>query len=77
MTQQLKWKKQVPNEEGYWLRVNAGHRVQLHKVWHEFGSLQIMWGWGSKELCKVKDIKAKLRYFYWYGPLPEPPEEAL
>jgi hypothetical protein len=80
----LEWKKQVPNEEGYWLRVNAGHGVQLHRVWFEpliprfKDKLIIKWGWGGNQnLCTVESIKEKLEYFYWCGPVLNPPKEAL
>lgn len=74
----MKWEKQVPNKAGWWLRVNAGHRVQLHRVFGDFRSLEIIWGWSGKQgPCKIKDIEEKLKYFFWCGPLPEPPAEAL
>lgn len=84
-TEQM-WKKQVPNVAGYWLRVNAGHKVQLHLVfttyrdpkWKKSEGLEIYWGWGgSQKLCRVENIKHRLKEFYWCGPLPEPPEEIL
>ena len=81
----MEWKKQIPNKAGYWLRVNAGHRVQLHQVfmtyrdpkWKEGKGLEIYWGWGgSQKPCRIKDIKDRLKLFYWYGPLIEPPNSA-
>jgi len=73
----IEWKKQIPNKPGYWMRVNAGHRVQLHHV-HKAGGLRISWGWtGEEKLKLVKDIEDKLKYFWWCGPYPEPPKEAL
>lgn len=72
------WEKQVPNEAGYWLRVNAGHQVQLHQVIRINNVLKIAWGWsGNKKLCNVVDIADKLKCFYWRGVIPEPPEQAL
>lgn len=72
------WKKQIPNAVGYWLRVNAGHRVQLHKIFELDGELMLIWGWGGNEVpCVVEQIREKLKSFYWCGPLPEPPKEAL
>jgi hypothetical protein len=82
----MNWKKQVPNKAGYWLRVNAGHHVGLHHVFTTYRDpkfkrstgLEIIWGWGgSEKACRVKDIENKLKCFWWYGPLPEPPKEAL
>ena len=74
-----KWKKQIPDKAGYWLRVNAGHRVQLHHIVDDWGKgLELFWGWGgSEKLMLVKDIKDRLKQFYWCGPLPFAPEEAL
>ncbi len=73
----MEWKKQIPNKAGYWLRVNAGHNVQLHHIWETQG-LRIIWGWGgSEKLMLVEGIRDRLKHFYWYGPLPEPPEEAM
>ncbi len=72
------WKKQFPDKVGYWLRVNAGHRVSLEKVFELDGKLAIHWGWSNQPVrCLIDDIKEKLECFWWYGPMPEPPEEAL
>lgn len=63
------WKKQVPDKEGYWIRLNAVHRPQLHKVSKGIKNrgLVIGWGWGGEEgLMPVKDIADKLSYFYWH-----------
>ena len=76
----MKWAKQIPNKAGYWLRVNAGHRVQLHLIGNFSAKkeLEIYWGWGGEEqICRIKDIENKLDCFWWYGPLPRPPKCAL
>ena len=81
----MEWKKQVPNKAGYWLRVNAGHRVQLHLIapmalftGREDKQLSIYWGWsGHEEPKRLEDIKDKLKCFYWCGSIPEPPKEIL
>ena len=76
----LEWKKQIPNKEGYWLRVNAVGRVAFHKVFNDFCSddkLSIYWGWSPQSKSLIENIKDKLGAFYWCGPLPEPPEQAL
>lgn len=75
----MEWQKQIPNKPGYWMRVNAGHRIQLHHIFDDTGrGLELYWGWGGdSRLIRISEIKDKLKYFYWYGPLPEPPKEAL
>lgn len=81
----LVWKKQIPNKAGYWLRVNAGHRVQLHRIYKadkimpNAGKLCICWGFdgGTEVLLNEPKMQEKMKYFYWYGPLPIPPKEAL
>ena len=84
----MSWAKQLPNKPGYWLRVNAGHRVQLHKIWEDTGphkgkirpGLYVIWGWSGEERpCRIDEPKMeqKLKSFWWYGPLPLPPKEAL
>lgn len=73
----MEWKKQIPNNDGYWLRVNAGHRVQLHQVF-DLDGLRIVWGWGGQEkVMLIENIKDRLEHYYWYGPLPVPPKKAL
>lgn len=83
MAKKLEWKKQIPNQVGYWLRLNAGHRVQLHHVYKtyrdRFGKkgegLEMYWGWGGgMKSNRIDTIKDRLELFYWYGPLPEPPD---
>ena len=76
----MEWKKQIPDKAGYWLRVNAGHSVEMHKVFKDFphdNKLTIYWGWSPQSKSLIEGIKRKLKHFYWYGPLPEPPENAL
>ena len=74
------WKKQIPNKSGYWMRVNAGHRVEMSKVFKDSphdNKLTIYWGHSPQSKSLIENIKDKLKYFYWYGPLPEPPDIAL
>jgi hypothetical protein len=37
----------------------------------------IFWGWSPQSKCLIESIKDKLKHFYWCGPLPEPPNEAI
>lgn len=76
----LEWKLKAPHCKGYWLRVNAGHRVELHQIIEIDGVPSIMWGWsGSQALISIVDERwvDKLGSFWWLGPLPDPPENAL
>lgn len=84
----MKWEKKVPDKPGYWLRVNAGHSVQLHKVClgdkllgkPRAGKLTIQWGWsGETRECLIASeiMQCKMKHFYWYGPLKFPLAEAL
>lgn len=76
------WEKQIPNKEGYWLRVNAGHQVSLHKVWkYELNpyknKLVILWGWSGEKgilLVDSEEGKIKLSDWLWYGPILFPVE---
>ena len=77
---ELQWKKQPPNKEGHWLRVNAAGRVELHCIFKDSPhdqKLSIYWGWSPQSKQLIKNIKAKLICFWWYGPLPKPPNEAV
>jgi hypothetical protein len=38
------WSRDGPKEDGYYFRVNAGHRVQMHSVRKGL----ISWGWGGE-----------------------------
>jgi len=79
----MEWKKQIPNQAGYWLRVNVVGSVEMRRVWVEnripryIGKLMIIWGWGYGSWVEVEKIKARLGQFRWYGPLPEPPVEVV
>lgn len=82
----LNWERGVPDEEGYWLRVTAGHTIQLKLVYRENeiprlkGELVIFWGWSGEQSLQVissSEMQHKLSHFYWYGPIPRPTEEAM
>ena len=76
--EKIKWEKQIPDKAGYWLRVNAGHRIEVKQVFDEGYGLEIIWGWGgSQKVCKVKDVEERLRSFFWFGPILEPPKKAF
>ncbi len=73
-----RWKKQVPDKEGHWLRVNAAGRIMHHSVFKDStldDKLSIYWGWSPTKCCLVKEIQDKLSYFYWYGPIAPPKGE--
>lgn len=75
-----RWKKQVPDTVGHWLRVNAVGRVEHSKIFKDSyldNKLSIYWGWSPQSKCLVENIREKLGCFYWLGPLTEPPEKAL
>lgn len=84
------WTRTGPKTEGYYLRVNAGHGVSLHWVQRfalgVFRGLKIFWGWGGDggwipaSHPKVQKGPAVAggdqEGWWWYGPIPKPPEEA-
>lgn len=81
---ELKWKKEIPNKEGIWLRQCAAKgREEKHtvtKIISKDGKKEILiieWGWsGESETINLADpkYKHKLEAFYWYGAIPLPPE---
>ncbi|MCH7724435.1 MAG: hypothetical protein IIC76_14020 [Bacteroidetes bacterium] len=79
----MKWKKQIPDKEGIWLRQCAakGHEEKhiVLKFIYKDGTEKLMttWGWGDEQkLIDLADpkFKQKLEAFYWYGAIPLPPE---
>jgi len=74
-----RWKQVAPNEAGYWLRLNAGGRVQMHYVMPKYdgsGVLIINWGHsGRADYVEVTD--SRISGWWWYGPIPRPPERAV
>ena len=76
----MEWKKQVPDKEGLWLRVNAVGRPELSKVFkdsHLDDKLSIYWGWSPQSKSLIEKIADKLGKFYWYGPIQEPSQEII
>jgi hypothetical protein len=70
-----KWKKQVPNKEGLWLRINAAGRPEMSKVFKDSdldNKLSIYWGWSPQSKILVEKIKDRLNQFLWCGPFSEP-----
>ena len=70
----MKWTRKPPNRPGYYLRLNAGHTIQVHHIMRSSrGKLKIDWGWSGEE--KLMDVKGnpKLKGWQWYGPIPHPP----
>lgn len=81
----MKWEKKIPNKEGIWLRQCAakGHETQhmVTKFVHEDGTERLImdWGWAGEtdsfDLLNLNAImKNKIGHFYYYGPIPLPPE---
>jgi len=70
------WKRQIPTKAGYWLRVNAGHGVSMHRIDKRGRYLWIYWGGGGDGSGWMKSFqkqwKHKLDGWQWYGPIPEP-----
>ncbi len=77
----MKWEQVPPKEDGIYLRINAGHRIQRHFVKDGL----INWGWGGEEgMISIDDPKIKgyesqeQQYnWWWFGPIPNPPKEAM
>ncbi len=72
------WKKQVPNEAGCWLRINARGSAEMSMVFkdsHLDNKLAIFWGWSPQSKCLIENIKDKLGCFCWYGPITLPEGE--
>lgn len=64
----MKWEKKVPDHAGYWLRINAIGKPQIHYIFEIDEILVIEWGWGGeKENMRIngKIAISKLKYFYW------------
>lgn len=73
-----RWKKQIPNEAGCWLRINAVGRPEMSVVFkdsHLDNKLSIYWGWSPQSKQLIENIKDKLAAFYWYGPIILPEQE--
>jgi len=57
-----------PNKEGCWLRLNAGHRLEVHNVFKipKRKGLFIVWGFGGEQdNCNIMEIRNKLERFNW------------
>ena len=71
----MTWRRRVPHRPGYWLRLNAGGRVEISLVLRLDARLHIPWGWGGESgLIPIQHHKHKLGGFLWYGPIPRPPQ---
>ncbi len=76
---ELHWTQKRPRKQGLYLRVNAGHRVGFEhiksgKLWGD-RLLRILWGWGgAQSWTPVREVRGE---WWWYGPIPDPPKEAL
>ena len=78
LREENRWKKQVPNKEGGWLRINVVGRAVYHKVFKDStfdNKLSIYWGWSPCSCCLVEEIAGKLKQFCWYGPITLPEGE--
>lgn len=82
----MSWQREIPDSEGYWLRINAAGRPQLHFVrkWEEQGFLAGTWTEeGSKELCidwspndesAIISLKNARLQNWWWLKVPAAPE---
>jgi len=76
---ELHWTQKKPTKKGRYLRVNAGHSVCFEHLirgapWSD-RVLRVSWGWGGdKAWIPVSQVRGE---WWWYGPIPEPPKEAL
>ena len=81
----MEWKKEIPNKEGIWLRQCAakGHEDKrtVTKFIHKDGTERLIMDWGwvgeteSVDLLQLNAImKNKIEAFYYYGPIPLPPD---
>jgi len=76
----MTWTRRIPTRPGYYLRVNAGHRISLHLIAKAGRGLSINWGWGGEGgflFSRQKRWKYKLSGWQWYGPIPEPNIEGV
>lgn len=73
------WTQKRPAEVGMYLRVNAGHQISRHWVTErDDGRLCINWGWGGEvRTMPLGQLGKKLDRWWWYGPIPDPPEAAF
>ncbi len=71
----MEWEKKIPDQPGYWLRVNAGHKVQLHLIEKRKDGALVIW-WGGADVMKLnsrmKQWEYRMGFWQWYGPIPEP-----
>ena len=82
----MKWSQAAPKEAGYYLRVNAGHRVQLEQAHYfdldGFCGIKIFWShrgsekWLPVDNANIQHGPAGSGGWWWYGPIPKPPKEA-
>ena len=73
----LNWRKKAPDKKGWWLRMNAIHKPEVHYVNSNNGYLETSWGGRGATLRRIKDISHKLEHFYWAGPFNIPEREPL
>lgn len=70
----MEWNKKAPDKKGWWIRLNAVHRPDMHfvNIDHE-GDFVTSWGWGGETgIIKIKNNLHKIEHFYWtyLGELP-------
>lgn len=74
------WNKKAPDCVGYWLRMNAIHKPEIHYIYEDYRNpdkaLCVTWGWsGEQSTMRIKDNLHKIEHFFWYGPFTIPPKE--
>ena len=73
----MEWTREIPTRPGYYLRLNAGHLVELRHFYKYRGGryLCVRWGWYGEEReinSRMKRWKYRLNGWQWFGPIPEP-----
>ena len=74
------WNKKAPDSVGYWIRMNAIHRPEIHYIFEDYRNpdkaLCVTWGWSGEEATmRIKDNLHKIEHFLWWGPFTIPPRE--
>ncbi len=66
----MNWTKTKPTEPGYYYRTTEWAKVVAVTVFAGVDGLSADIGEGTKLIAKFSP------YFFWLGPMPEPPDEA-
>lgn len=64
MAKSIRWRKQPPDETGYWLRINVAGRPQVEHAMKVDGVLMVMWGRNEQSKLLNHD-HPKLKGWWW------------